>query len=147
MKNIEEIASEYVSSFGEVMPGFKYGFTGFREFTFKYYYDFVFLTLNGEVPDEPPVVGGSCGFIIDKKTHEIQTLTFGDFALLENKERELDDIYDKLTNLKENSKSLTWLKFKYQLNSPELLRIKKQLQKIPLQKEIILEQLNEILTK
>lgn len=67
MKEFEKIALEYIESFGEVMPGFKYRIGENKEYVSKYYYDFVFVTLEGKIPKEPPIAGGACGFTIDKK--------------------------------------------------------------------------------
>ncbi len=147
MQLIIKIASEYVESMGEVFSGYKFGFGQAKEFTSKYYFDFIFLTLDGDTPEEPPVAGGACGFTIDKKTMKIETLSFADLGLLEQNEKEINDVYYKLKDLKENSKSLNWLKSKYQLSSPELLKIKKVLTKTDIQKEQIIDQLNELITK
>ncbi|MDO7138920.1 MULTISPECIES: hypothetical protein [Flavobacteriaceae] len=145
MNEIEKIADNYVDSFGEVLPDFKYGFTDLKEFTSKYYFDFVFTRMNGEIPKEPPVAGGYCGFTIDKKTLEIENLTFAELGMLENYERKLNEIYNKVKDIKENKSSLNWLKSKFELNSEQLLEIKRSIENTEFEKETVLEQLNRII--
>ncbi|MAB49295.1 MAG: hypothetical protein CMC05_11755 [Flavobacteriaceae bacterium] len=145
MNEIEKIADNYVNSFGEILPGFKYGFANLREFTSKYYFDFVFVQMNEVTPKEPPVAGGSCGFTIDKKTFEIENLTFGELSMLAIKERELNEVYGKIKNVKDNNSFLHWLKSKYELNSKQLLEIKKTINSTEFEKETVLEQINQII--
>lgn len=145
MNEIEKIADNHVNSFGEVLPGFKYGFENLREFTSKYYFDFVFIQMNGVIPKETPIAGGHCGFTIDKKTFEIENLTFGEFGTLTTKERELNEIYGKIKDVKDNNSSLNWLKAKYELNSKQLLEIKKTINATEFEKETLLEQINRII--
>ena len=52
-----KIAHEFASSFGEIVIGFKYGYNDLKEYSTKYYADFCFLTLDGKIPNEPPLVG------------------------------------------------------------------------------------------
>ena len=144
MKDIELIAKNYVESLGEIVPGYKYGCKFSEKFTFKYYFDFVFLTLDGQVPKEPPVAGGACGFTIDKKSKEIETLSFGDLGLLSQSEEELNEVFDNLNQIKNNSGSLNWLKSKYNLKSSQLLAFKKLLLQTDLKKEVILQQIDKI---
>ena len=146
MNEIYKIAKEYVDSFGEVYPGYKYGYSDLREFSFKYYFDFIFLSIDNQIPTEPLVAGGACGFIIDKKTKEIEVLTFCDLGELEDSEKELEELYEKLLEIKEESKSLMWLKSKYNLSSHQLLRVKKIIHQTSFIKEKIKEQLNELIT-
>lgn len=147
MKSIIDIASEYVESQGEVLKGYIYGYKGPIEFITKYYFDFVILTIDGNIPEIPPFVGGACGFTIDKKDKTIKVLSFGEYASLQNKNREILETYDRLKDVKENSTSLSWLKNKYQLTSSELLKIKKDLSTVDIDKEQILVQLEEIIAK
>ena len=145
MNKIEEIANNYVESFGEVLSGFKYGFADLKEFTSKYYFNFVFKQMNGEIPKEPPVAGGHCGFTIEKRTLKIENLTFADLGILESNERELNEVYDKIKDIKENKSSLSWLKSKFELSSKQLLEIKRTIENTEFKKETILEQLNRII--
>ena len=145
MKEFEKIAQEYIESFGEVIPGFKYGIGENKEFVSKYYYDFVFVTLKGKIPIEPPVAGGACGFTIDKRTKEIEMLSFGDLGILEQHENELNEVYLKLTEIKNDSKSFNWLKCKYNLTSRELLTIKNVLTATEFERDRVLEEIEEII--
>ncbi|WP_412987351.1 hypothetical protein [Pontimicrobium sp. IMCC45349] len=145
MNEIEKIADNYVNSFGEVLPSFKYGFANLKEFTSKYYFDFVFIQTNGEIPEEPPVAGGYCGFTINKKTFEIENLSFGELGILTIKERELNEVYEKIKKIKDNNSSLHWLKSKYELNSKQLLEVKKTIDSTEFKKETVLEQINQII--
>ncbi|WP_299683259.1 hypothetical protein [uncultured Dokdonia sp.] len=146
MKSIIDIASEYVDSQGEIIKGYKYGYKGPVEFIKVYYFDFVILTINGKIPDNQSF-GGACGFTIHKKDKTIQTLSFGELATLQIKNKEISDIYDKLKGVKEKSKSLSWLKNKYQLTSSELLKIKKALFTTEMHKDQIMIQLEELVSK
>ena len=145
MKEFEKIAQEYIESFGEVMPGFKYRIGENKENVSKHYYGFVFVTLQGKIPKEPPIAGGGCGFTIDKKTRKIEILSFGDLGLLEQHEEELNEVYSRLTEIKNDSKSLNWLKSKYNLTSRELLKIKKVLSATKLGRAKVLEETEEII--
>ena len=145
MKEFEKIAQEYIESFGEVMPGFKYRIGENKEYVSKHYYDFVFVTLEGKIPKEPPIAGGACGFTVDKKTRKIEMLSFGDLGLLEQHEEELNEVYSRLTEIKNDSKSLNWLKSKYNLTSRELLKIKKVLSATELGRARVLEETEEII--
>ena len=53
MKEIESIAKNYVESLGEILPGYKYSYSFSKDFTFKYYFDFIFLTMDGQVLHKP----------------------------------------------------------------------------------------------
>ncbi|MCT4640202.1 MAG: hypothetical protein N4A72_21070 [Bacteroidales bacterium] len=145
MQEYEKIAQGYVESFGEVLPGFKFRVGEQREFVWKYYYDFVFVALNGKVPEEPPLAGGACGFTIDKGTKEIEMLTFSDLETLKEKEEELTEIYLRVTDIKNESKSFSWLKSKYDLTSKELLRIKKIIMVSEFDRKTIIEEIENII--
>ena len=93
---------------------------------------------------KPPVAGGACGFTIDKNSGEIVTLSFGDLGMLSENERELNNVFDRLNQIKNNSGSLNWLKSKYNLNSSELLEFKKLLAQTDLEKEKVFQQIEKI---
>lgn len=71
-------------------------------------------------------------------------LSFGDLGLLEQHEGELNEVYSRLTEIKNDLKSLNWLKSKYNLTSRELLRIKKVLSATELGRARVLEETEEI---
>ena len=71
-------------------------------------------------------------------------LSFGDLGLLEQHEEELNEVYSRLTEIKNDLKSLNWLKSKYNLTSRELLRIKKVLSATELGRARVLEETEEI---
>lgn len=144
-KEIEQIAKDYVESFGEVLPNFKYDYANKKEFTYKYYFDFVFKQVDGQVSLEPPVAGGACGFCIDKKTREVINVTFAELGEIQFNERKLNTAYNEITNVKESNKSLSWLKDTYNLSSKQLLGVIRIVKSKDLKKEIILEQLDEII--
>lgn len=133
------------SSFGKVVLGYKFGSRKTKEFTDSNYFDFIFLDLDGNITEEAPVAGGSCGFTIDKKTLEIKNLTFCDLGMIAQNEREINNVYNKLTDIKEKSKSLMWLKSTYKLSSPELLKIKKAIDTTKFEKETVLEQIDQLI--
>ncbi len=143
----EHIAQEYVDSLEEVLPGYKFHFDDRKDFFFKIYYDFVFIDLQGNIPKEPPVVGGAVGFTIDKKTHKIEMLSWADLGLLEKSQKEIEDVYEKVNNIGSNPESLFWLKSKYDLNSSTLLKIKRVLKNTNFTKENVIEELYELIRK
>lgn len=144
-KKINEIASNYVNSLGEVLPGYTFGYINFNEFIGKYYFDFVFKKIDKKFVDNPPVAGGACGFTIDKVTFEIEQISHSELQELNNLEMKINDVYAKIKNIKNNNTSLNWLKFTYDLTSTELLEIKKMIQKTDFEKKNILEKLNSII--
>lgn len=142
MDKFDELANKYVASFGEVALGFKYRFSNRKEFFFKIYYDFIIVDLEGKIPSEPPFAGGACGFTIDIKTYEIEMLTFGEFASLIEAQGNLEKTYNMLSDLKQSDKNLLWLKSTYNLNSVELLKIKKVIMETSFTKQNVIEELN-----
>ena len=147
MDIFNKIAKQYVESFGEVLPGFKFSFDNRKDFFFEVYYDFVFVDMEGNIPTEPPVAGGAVGFTINKRTHKVAMLTFCELGLIEQSQREQEEVYEKISNLKENGKSLSWLKSKYDLNSIQLLKIKKALSETNFTKQNVIEELDELILK
>ena len=146
METKEEIANKFVNSFGEVLPGFKYGHKFTKEYSLKYYFDFIFLNLDGSTPKEPPIAGGAVGFTIDKYTGKIEPLSFGDLGQLDAKEREINEVYENLLSVKQGSGSLNWLKTKFNLDSKSLLEFKKIINQTDLDKNQIILQLEKIKT-
>lgn len=143
----KKIAKEFVESQGEIILGFKYGYSDLKEFTSRYYADFQLLTVEGKIPDELPFVGGASGFTIDKKTKVVAVLSFGEYASFQNRELEIEELYQQLLAIKSNNKGFSQLKVKYNLNSKNLLELKRMLDNIDLEKSHILEQLDALLVK
>lgn len=141
------IARQYTSEIGEVMPGFRVGIGDEEEFTSKYYFDFIWLTLDGQIPEEPPVAGGARGFIVDKHTRQVQVLTHGDYTDFKNEEKRLTEIYHLLTDFKNGQKRLTELKAKFNLNSKQLLELSKVIGDTELSRERTQEITNSLLDK
>ena len=127
METKEEIANKFVQSYGEVLPGFIFGHKFVKDYTFKYYYDFVFHKLDGSSSKEPPISGGAVGFTIDKKTFQTEVLSHGELGKLDTEEQEINETYDNLLSVKNGSGSLSWLKTKFNLDSKSLLEIKKKI--------------------
>ncbi|MEO1259981.1 MAG: hypothetical protein AAFZ15_14405 [Bacteroidota bacterium] len=143
-KEFRDIAQKFVDRQGVVLPGFRYGVGEHREFIDKHYFNFIFVTLDGQIPDEPPIAGGTVGFTIDKKTKDIRSITHGQLGSLHIQEQEINLVYEKLTALKEKNKSLVWLKSRYGLTSKELLKFKKALKKVDLERKVILNQIADL---
>lgn len=147
MDDFDKIATDYVESLGEILHGFKFGYSNKREFFFEIYYDFILINLDESIPSELPVAGGPAGFIVDKNSYKTKMLSFGELGLLIQRDEELENVYSKLKDIKEDSKSLSWLKSRYNLNSIQLLRIKKMLTNIDFNKQYIIKELDELITK
>lgn len=149
MKQAEanEIAEKYTKELGEVLPGFIYGINSCEEFLQCYFFDFVFLTLDGKVPEEPPVAGGARGISIDKEKKTVEPVTFVGYALLKREDAEVNHLYKMLENVKARSKLLTTLKSKYNLTSDELLRLKKALENTEVKKENAMQLISELIKR
>ncbi|TCI92140.1 hypothetical protein [Tenacibaculum sp. M341] len=145
MDSFDKIAQQYVKSLDEVSSGFKFTYSDRKEFVFKIYYNFVLVDLQGNIPKKSPVIGGASGFIIDKKTKEVESISFIDLRFLEEKQNELQDIYKKISNIKESTSSFLWLKSKYNINSTKLLKIKKMINKTNSKKQEVIEELYELI--
>lgn len=146
MDSFDKIAQQYVKSLGEVSSGFKFTYSDRKEFVFKIYYNFVLVDLQGNIPKKHPTIGGASGFIIDKKTKEVESISFFDLRILEEKQNELQDIYKKISNIKESTSSFLWLKSKYNINSTKLLKIKKMINKTNSKKQEVIEVLYDLIT-
>ncbi|MEM9983330.1 MAG: hypothetical protein AAF734_12600, partial [Bacteroidota bacterium] len=53
--------------------------------------------------------------------------------------------YYRLKDIQENNGSLLWLKERYQLDAPTLLRIKKALRQVKFTKKGVIEELNQLI--
>ncbi len=147
MTIFEKIAKEYVESYGEVLTGIKFDFDNRKDFFFEIYYDFVFVNIKDNKSINSPIAGGAVGFTIDKKTHVIKTLSFSDLGILECTQKRQEDLYQKIKNIDENTKLLSWLKFEYGLNSIELLKMKRIIKGVNFTKQNALKELDELLRK
>lgn len=145
MHDFDQIAQAYVASLGEISPGITYGFADKKEFFAQVYYDFVYRDAS-ENPTTPNTsLGGACGFCIDKKTTEVTMLSFGELAALEDRQRDLEELYQKITGKEGNP--WAFLKSQYQLNSAQLLQLKKLTKGSAINKEEVLEKLNNLMQR
>jgi len=147
VKLAKNIAQEFTNSFGEVVSGFKYGYSDLKEYSTKYYADLCFLTIENKIPDEPPLVGGAFGFTISKKSKKVNLLNFGEYIAFQEREVEIETLYQQLLAIKSGEREFSLLKAKYNLHSKDLLHLKRILSKEALKKEVIIEQLYMILKK
>jgi len=92
-------------------------------------------------------VGGACGFTIKRKTFKTEMITVTNLNLLKQHQKDLEHVYKKVCDIIDNSKSLSWLKTKYNLNSIELLKIKNSLSKSHFNKQNVIEKLNQLILK
>ena len=142
--NIRHIAEQYASKMGEVIPGFKFGIGEEEEFTNKYYFDFIWLTLDGQFPQKPPVAGGPRGLTVNKHDNQVEMITHGDYGSLKVEERKLTDIYQLLSEFKDGRKHMTDVKAKLGLNSKQLLELSKIIKDTELTKHKIDEIINKL---
>ena len=129
------IAQNYTSAMGEVLPGYKFGIGGQEEFTYQFYFDFIWLTLAGEIPVEPPFAGGARGLTVNKKDGRVQAITHSDHGSLVREEKTLEEMYNMLSSFKYGKKQLADIKAKFQLSSQELLQLSKLIQDTQITKE------------
>lgn len=141
----KSIAQNHVDNMGEVFTGFKFGIENPVDFRDRFAFDFIFLTLDGKQPKEPPVAGGARGLTIDKKTAEVTLVSHGVYSSLVIRERELNETYDLINNLKRDKKDLSFIKNKYNLNSKQLLDFSKALEDKELSKETIYQLIAQLI--
>jgi len=139
------IAQQYTSKMGEILPGFTFGLGDEEELTDKYYFDFIWLTLDGQIPEEPPVAGGARGLTVNKHDKQVELTTHGDYGALKDKESKLTEMYLLLSDFKNGKKSLTEVKAKFDLTSEQLLELSKVIKDTELSKERIHEIVNRLL--
>ena len=106
LEEAREITQKYVDSLGEVMPAYKYDLGDARDFIQHFYFENIWARIDGQPLIEPPVAGGSCGFIIHKKTREIKSVSFGGLAAFSIKKQEIDTLFELLSNVQTRDKSL-----------------------------------------
>lgn len=141
------IAENYALEIGEIMPGFRFGIGEGVEFTDKYYFDFIWLTLDDQIPNDPPVAGGALGLTVDKDSKKIKEITHGDYFSLRNKDDELENTYQLILSIKTHRRRLNEVKVKYNLDSKQLLEFYKLIGAIEPNKENIDELVRALLFK
>ena len=141
------IAQEYASEMGEVLPGFIYGIGDEENFTDKYYFDFIWLTLDGRSAKEPPVAGGPRGLTVNKHDREVNLTTFGGYSGLKDRESKLIETYQLLSDFKNRKIHLSEVKTKFDLNSDQLLQLSKIIESTELDKGTTYETINQLLNK
>jgi hypothetical protein len=141
------IAQQYVSEMGEVLPGFMFGLGDEEKFVDKYYFDFVWLTLKGEIPEEPPVAGGARGLAVNKYDGQVELVSHGGHAALRDSENKLTETYQLLLDFKNGKLRPTELKAKFDLTSEQLLELSKIIEGTELNREATYEIVNRLLDK
>lgn len=147
MPDFEEIAKNYADSLEEDIPGFKYDFANRKDFFFKVFFSFKLLKLDGNALSDDLPYGGAPGFTIDKKTLEAETISWGELDLLQEKQNELEEIYSGLCDAKTRISFLSSLKPKYDLNSGELLKLKKIIERTDFSKIDVIHELDALVSK
>jgi hypothetical protein len=143
----KHIAEQYVLEMGEILPGFRFGVGVEEEFTGKFYFDFVLLTLDGKQSEEPPFAGGPRGLTVNKQNREVEVLSFGEYAALKNTEDKLTATYQLLVDFKNGKMRLTEVRAKFNLNSEELLKFSKVIESTELSREKTYAIVKELLDK
>lgn len=121
---------------------FKLGVGEMTEFLRYYYFDFRLLNTGGG-EYKGPSMGGAPGFTISKNKKETKTISFGELAKLRMYEKNIDDIYELLLDVKEN-KSLHRLKSRFNLTSEQILKIIKELSHHTINRKTALKLISEI---
>ena len=149
MRNIDarHIARNYTLEMGEVLLGFKLGIGDEEELIDKYYFDFIWLTLNGQIPNEPPIASGARGLTVDKNNSQVKLLTHGGYTVLRERENKLVEMYQLLIDFKNGQKHLADIKAKFDLSSEQLLELLKLIKNTELIKEKTYEIMNRFLDK
>lgn len=77
-----ELAKSYSKNMGEVLPDIYFDVKPEREFTECFYFDFIMVDKLGNMPENPPTVGGPPGVTVNKLTGEVKMITFGELFSL-----------------------------------------------------------------
>ena len=143
----KHIAQQHVSDMGEVLPGFMFGLGDEEEFVDKYYFDFIWLTLNGQIPQEPPVAGGARGLTVNKYDKQVELISHGGYGVLKDIESKLTETYQLLSDFKNGKIRLPEIKAKFDLTSEQLLELSKVIKNTELSRETIFKIVNVLLDK
>jgi hypothetical protein len=137
MTDIEarQIAQQYVSEMGEVLLGYMLGLGDEEKFIDNYYFDFILLTLKGEIPKEPPLAGGARGLTVNKYDGQIEVQSHGGHAALRDNENKLTETYQLLSDFKNGKLQPTELKAKFDLTSKQLFELSKIIKETDLNRE------------
>ncbi len=137
MTDIEarQIAQQYVSEMGEVLPGYMLGLGDEEKFIDNYYFDFILLTLKGEIPKEPPLTGGARGLTVNKYDGQVEVQSHGGHAALRDNENKLTETYQLLSDFKNGKLQPTELKAKFDLTSKQLFELSKIIKETDLNRE------------
>lgn len=114
------------------------------EFTECYYFNFIFLHLNGE-PNTEPHVAGAPGFMISKYDGYAKIISHVDLHQLQDEEKRMDDLFALAINVKENKAGLDTIKSTYKLNTRQLLQFLKVLQQESFTRLTVTAKLQEII--
>ena len=76
------IAEKYVAELGEVLPGYIFGISEIQILNLYFYFDFILLNLEKQIPKNPPMVGGAPGIIIDKNSGKVEIISFSKLSSL-----------------------------------------------------------------
>jgi len=77
-----EIARSYAKERGEVLPGIYFDVEDGIEYSNCYYFDYMIVDKNGNVPDAHPLIAGAVGIIVDKHSEKAEDISFGRFSEL-----------------------------------------------------------------
>lgn len=77
-----EIAKGFVKKHGEILPGIFYSISEAKEYSDCFYFNFLLVDKNGQLPSESSMVGGAPGFIIHKASGIPEIISFGKLASL-----------------------------------------------------------------
>lgn len=137
MTDIEarQIAQQYVSEMGEVLLGYMLGLGDEEKFIDNYYFDFILLTLKGEIPKETPLAGGARGLTVNKYDGQIEVQSHGGHAALRDNENKLTETYQLLSDFKNGKLQPTELKAKFDLTSKQLFELSKIIKETDLNRE------------
>lgn len=130
-----QIAQQYVSEMGEVLLGYMLGLGDQEKFIDNYYFDFILLTLKGEIPKEPPLAGGARGLTVNKYDGQIEVQSHGGHAALRDNENKLTETYQLLSDFKNGKLQPTELKAKFDLTSKQLFELSKIIKETDLNRE------------
>jgi len=141
------IAQQYVMEMGEIFPGFRFDIGEQEEFTGKFYFDFILVTLDGKRSEEPPFAGGARGVIVDKHNRQVQSISFRDYAALKNMENKLTATHQLLVDFKMGKRRLLEIKAKFNLDSEDLLKFSRVIKNTDLNRETTYAIIKEMLDK
>jgi hypothetical protein len=78
----QEKGKTFAKEQGEILPGVYYSISNAKEYKDCYYFNFLLSDKDGRPLQNPPLIAGAPGFIVDKTTGNLEVISFGRLSKL-----------------------------------------------------------------